>query len=919
MTGLRIIQSSAGLLSVLLSAGSLSGYAADFTDDIQPILSRHCYECHGEGESKGGFSMQRRSGLLMGGDSGEPAVIPASSDTSYLIHLISAPDDDDAMPPDGKRLTETEISQIREWIDQGAPTPPSMGPDSEKPEVTHWAFLPVQTPDFDLDNNRHANPIDFFIEKKLHESDLDFSEAADPVSLVRRLKLLMHGIPPGPDMVERFVESPIPGTWSQLVDEVMADPAYGEQLASLWLDIARFGETQGFETNRERPNAWPYRDWVINAFNADMPYNEFVRAQIAGDATSHPVGTAFLVAGPNDIVKGQDPKLGPMQRMNELDDMINTTGTAFLGLTLGCARCHNHKFDPVTQKDYYAIQAIFAGVQHADRDIRLAPNNGKAVTRTKNQIDAVTRQLNAQISAEPLEPVSHRLNEETFEPVEARVVRFVIDRTQGDALPCIDELEVFENGRNIALAQLGVKAESSGDFEHPLHKLGHINDGKTGNSNSWIASTSQNAWVQLTFEKSRIIDKIVWARDRQGQFRDRLPIEYHILAGPSEDQLARVASSDRRLPEDGDLFGFYQSAIDALAGSNDSEARRLLAEWRNLRNELDRLTAVRTVYAGRFEKPGPTYRLYRGEPDAPREIVPPGTVEILGHLDIDIATAEQERRLALAEWIASDSNPLTARVIVNRLWQFHFGQGIVSTPNDFGRNGASPTHPELLDWLAGELMRSGWSLKHINRLILESRTWRQSGRPVSEFMARDAGTRWLWRFPPRRLSAEGIRDSILVVAGTLNPESGGPGFSAFKVDLENVRHYHPRENFGPNEWRRMVYMTKVRQEKDSVFGAFDCPDGSQVIPRRSRSTTPIQALNLLNSLFVNQQADHFAQRLRSECGDDLNASINLGWKLAFGRTPSPDERQLASDLAEAHGLSQLTRAIFNANEFLFIP
>ena len=349
------------------------------------------------------------------------------------------------------------------------------------------------------------------------------------------------------------------------------------------------------------------------------------------------------------------------------------------------------------------------------------------------------------------------------------------------------------------------------------------------------------------------------------------------------------------------------------------QGEKWLKRLQTAREEKKELEKSTLVYAGTFSQPGPTHRLYRGEPDAKREQVAPNAIEVFTSLNLSSDAPERDRRLALANWIASKDNPLTARVIVNRLWQFHFGTGIVDTPSDFGLNGTPPSHPELLDWLASELMEHDWSLKHIHRLILNSDTWRQSNRPNADAIRVDATSRLLWRFPPRRLEAEAIRDSILAVTGVLDLENaGGPGFSPFEVEMENVRHYHAKKTFGPADWRRMIYMTKVRQEREQVFGAFDCPDASMVVPKRSRSTTPLQALNLLNSQFVMQQADLFAKRLEKE-SETRPQQITRAWQLCFQRTPTDEELADSEEFIKQEGIQQFTRAMLNANEFVFIP
>jgi hypothetical protein len=332
-----------------------------------------------------------------------------------------------------------------------------------------------------------------------------------------------------------------------------------------------------------------------------------------------------------------------------------------------------------------------------------------------------------------------------------------------------------------------------------------------------------------------------------------------------------------------------------------------------------RLKSVGTVYAGTFQQPGPTHRLFRGEPTALREQVVPDTVAFLGQLKLSQESPESERRLAFADWVASRDNPLTARVMINRLWQFHFGQGLVSTPGDFGLAGAAPTHPELLDWLSRELMDHGWSLKHIHRLILMSATYRQDSLANEAGLQKDAGTAWWWRFPPRRLEAEPIRDCILQVTGVLDRTMYGPGFSAFEVELENVRHYFPKKNYGPADWKRMVYQTRVRLEKESVFGAFDCPDAATSVPRRSRSTTPLQALNLFNSTFMLQQSELFAGRLRRECGESAERQVERAFLLCFGRRPDSEEFREGIAFVQEEGLEAFCRATLNSNELVFIP
>ena len=1105
--------------------------AVDFETDIEPILKARCFDCHGADTQESQLRLDRLAQMLSGGNSGEPAVVPGKPEQSYLLKLIRHEEASKEMPPDEERLADAQIAKIEQWIREGAQTPESYGPAKEEVDLTHWSFQPVQRPG--------ATGIDELIRQKLAQQGLKLSAQADRRTLIRRLYLVMLGLPPLPEKVDAFVADESEDAWQNLVDEVLASPRYGERWATFWLDLVRFGETHGFETNRERPNAWQYRDWVIQSLNEDKPYDQFVREQIVGDAFGADVATGFLVAGPYDLVKGKDPKLGLMQRMNELDDMINTTGTAFLGLTTGCARCHNHKFDPITQRDYYSMQAVFAGVKHGERPLPLPEEAKQRLAKLEADITTLTEQLKKYIPSgqsaaivmdeseaehmmesqgqakkaghhsgrfgdanytwwtnepgkdtavyrprlnghyriwiswgsgfhthstnaryvlrssgddkeiavvnqqlrvneegdvdnkarwsglhnagvhrlevadeivlmggesgtavtadvvvfqpvrfnQPLgasrmppefllpvaelvksfgrlrvnrpkvlttsatklgplgagpgsesvantgtgasalrliavpsrrSPVNSKHNEERFPPRMARFVRFNIEKTNaGEA--CIDELEIYAGDRNVALASSGAKATSSGDFVHELHKLEHINDGKHGNEHSWIVNANANGWVQIEFAKPEPIDRIVWQRDRHGRYSDRTAIGYRIECAMKPDAWEQLASSSDRMP-----FGQKDNSEPNYQFTNLPEAeaaagREALRQLRAHRKEKEKLSKSTKIYAGTFSQPGPTHRLYRGEPDAKREQVSPGAITAFASLRLDPNAPEQTRRKALADWITSKDNPLTARVIANRLWQFHFGTGIVDTPSDFGRNGAKPTHPEMLDWLASELMANSWSLKHLHRVILNSATWQQNNRPNQQAMKIDAGSRLLWRFPPRRLEAEAIRDSILSVTGVLDvARMGGPGFSPFEIEMENVRHYHAKKSFGPSDWRRMIYMTKVRQEREHVFGAFDCPDSSMVVPKRSRSTTPLQALNLLNSHFVMQQAELFAERLKQESAD-VEDQIRRAWQLCFQRPAEPEDVADSQAFIQAEGLVQFARAMLNANEFVFVP
>jgi hypothetical protein len=479
---------------------------------------------------------------------------------------------------------------------------------------------------------------------------------------------------------------------------------------------------------------------------------------------------------------------------------------------------------------------------------------------------------------------------------------------------------VFSKSENVSLSKLGVKATASSEYpNNPKHKIAHINDGLIGNSHSWISAENGTGWIQLEFPEPVEIDRIHWARDQEGKLGDRLPVEYKIEIAMQPDQWTTVATHKDRLPYDKNAVA---AAVEYDFSQVAAQQRSLLQEsaeqLQKLRLQMTQLNKTQMAYAGVFSPPPAIFRLYRGDPLAPREQVKPDAIEILGSLELAMDTPEIQRRERLGKWIVAPENPLTARVIVNRIWQHLFGIGIVDTPSDFGAAGTSPTHPELLDYLACELRENQWSLKHIHRLILESATFRQASIPREMALKNDGDSRYLWRFPPRRLEAEAIRDSILAVSGVLDLRRGGPGFSGFKVEMENVRHYFPLEQYGPEHWRRMIYQTKVRQEQDGVFGVFDCPDASQVVAKRSRSTTPLQALNLLNSKFVIQQAQIMSERLIVEDPESVTGQVRAAYTYFYTRKPTATEVKECKRFVEQYGLASLCRVLFNSNEFLFV-
>jgi hypothetical protein len=792
-------------------------------------------------------------------------------------------------------------------------------------KTNHWSFQPVVRPTLPrVPRGAVRNDIDRFILARLAKEGLGISLEADKRTLMRRVYFDLIGLPPSPEEVHEFATSKDPSAYEKLVDRLLNSPRYGERWARHWLDVVRFAESHGFEMNQARPNAWPYRDYVIRAFNEDKPYDRFIVEQLAGDALGIEEGTGFLVGGPWDQVKSPDPALTANQRADELHDMVSTVGSTFLALTVGCARCHNHKFDPIPQTDYYAIKASLEGVQHGERPLKTRDTGERMRELAKRthelrEIEARMDELEPLATAEGSTnrlrvAVSPRRNVERFTPVSARRVRFTVNATT-DVEPCIDELEVYTSGANstnVALAAHGTKAAASSVFPNSdIHRLEHINDGKHGNSRSWISNERGQGWVELEFPAVMRIERIVWGRDLEQKYADRLAVDYRIEAAVTTNDWSLIASSADRRP--------YKKETESVDSSVDGspEQRELATRRKALEKRVRELSIVPSVYAGRFETPKPTMRFHRGDPMQPREEVQPAALSRIAiqAQQTSFPVNESDRRLALANWIVSPGNPLTARVMVNRLWHHHFGRGLVETPSDFGLNGARPTHPELLDWLAGEFVARHWSIKEMQRLIVTSATYRQSSASHERGKAIDGDARLLWRYPPRRLEAETIRDAMLAVSGKLNLKMGGPGFDLFEPNSNYVKVYNSRADFGPEEWRRMVYQAKPRMQLENTFGAFDCPDAGQIAPRRTSSTTPLQALNLLNSAFVLQQAEFFAERVQREA--NVHSPTTRAFELAFNRRPAHDEARAAEKLVQEHGLPVLCRALFNASEFIY--
>jgi hypothetical protein len=722
---------------------------------IAALVARNCLECHSGAEPKGGLDLTRRERALAGGDSG-PALKPGDADASLLLRRVAAGE----MPPEGRPpLRSEERTQLQEWIAAGAkwatdPIDPFLYTSDRRAGYNWWSLQPLRVvePPQVANKSWPANPVDQFILHRLEAEKLAPSPPVDRRTLIRRLYFDLVGLPPTPEEVAQFVADADGRAYEKLVDRLLDSPHYGERWARHWLDLVRYGESQGFERNKLRPNAWRYRDFVVEAFNSDLPYDDFIRWQIAGDVLKPDdplavVASGFLVLGPYDLTAYNNgtPDMRKFAREEELEGLVATVCQTFLGLTVNCSRCHDHKFDPITQKEFYQISSAIGGTYQGDERESLS---------------------------DPGKPAAQQR---------------------------IEELKK-------SLAAL-----ADGDPK-----------------------------------------------------RSRLESVIRLLeGGPSH-----------------------------LPVPQQPDAWRILAR-------------------GDFRQPG--------EVVSPRGIAAVAGVPDDWKLAVD--APEAERRKALAEWIASADNPLTARVIVNRLWGYHFGAGLVRTPSDFGFQGGLPSHPELLDWLAGQLVRPAegraWSLKRIQRLIVMSSTYRQAsgGNPSSA----DAENRLLWRQVPRRLEAETFRDTVLAVSGELDPKLGGAGYRDWTVtSAGNNETYTVFDAVGGEFNRRSIYRTCLRTGTSPLLDILDCPDPSVATPRRSVTTTPLQALSLLNSKFIEHYAERFADRLRREAGDDAATQVKRAYVLALAREPAAEEIEFAQQFVAKHGLAQFCIVLFNVSEFIDI-
>jgi hypothetical protein len=757
------------------------------------------------------------------------------------------------------------VETIRRWIDAGAPWEATAsaaktsssasleGDGTVPPEArNYWAFKkPVRAAVPAM--ARH--PVDGFLRKTLSERGLRPAPQADPVTLVRRAYLDLTGLPPTPAEVTEYVNDKDADAWEKLIDRLLASPHYGERWGRHWLDVARYADSNGFEHDFDRPNAWRYRDYVIRSFNRDTPWNVFLREQIAGDELDWVTRDSLIATGflRNYAKVGFREKDNPEFRYEYLDDMIATVGRGILGMTVQCARCHDHKFDPIPQKDYYRIQASLFPYVEVDHPLT-SPEKAEAYEKKLADVTARLNELRTKIR-EVEQPYRETLLAEKYKKFPANVQEAIAtpeaQRTPGQVLLA-----------NQVIRTVGV---SSAEIDRIIRPED-------------LARRKELLALQEAVEKER----------------------------PSPIPMAMgITDGDYRFTPDG-------------PGDEPAPGKGVKSE----------VTEGSFLHRGPGPyTPPPSYFLIRGDIQSRGSQMQPGFLTVATYADPPTAIPPANgrtsgRRRALAEWIVSPDNPLTARVIVNRIWHHHFGRGIVPALDNFGKMGEPPTHPELLDWLALEFMDRGWSVKQMHRLLMTSEAYRMSSQFTdSANMQKDAANRYLWRYQARRLEAEIVRDAILAASGGLNREMGGPAvFPALQPEvLDQMTHgIWRREPDGPKVWRRSVYIYRKRGLPFPMLESFDLPDQNISCGMRGVSTVPTQALMLLNDEFVLRQADLFAQRVREAEPHETDRQIDLTYRIAISRPPTPEEREIARDYLKSHSLAGFAHVVLNLNEFVYL-
>jgi len=969
----------------------IAGWAApDFVQEVRPILERSCFGCHGPDKQKNGYRLDVRDIALKGGDSGNPAIVPHNAKASPLIRFVSGEDEERVMPPKTSkalRLSAAEVQTLREWIDAGPAWPDALAGAKDQ-GAPHWSLATLVKP---LLPSAKGHPIDAFTRARLKEKNLKPSAEADRRTLIRRVSYDLTGLPPTPEEVAAFVADQDQQAYEKLVARLLASPRHGERWARHWLDTIHFADSHGYEHDLGRDNAWRFRDYVIEAFNQDTPWPRFIREQLAADVfyPEEPrllAALGYLGAGTFDL---STFTTGPVTfDYLDRDDMVTQTMASFVSTTANCARCHAHKFDPISQEDYYALQAVFAGVLKGDLAYDVDPAVVSERRRWRNLLTAVDKKDSAVLLAAEHEPLVNTwlakqdrgvdwqpLAVETFLATDGSTLTRMTNGgfLSGGTRPDKDNytLTATTTLSNITALRLDVLAHDSLPMRGPgRNENGNLHLSEievrlfeSGATNSQLVKFRRATadFNQADWGIERALDgdlKTAWGiHPAVGQSHHAVFELAEPLALKSGDRLALVL---KQAHGGGHLIGAFSLAVTSenatnaaarplevdaaltVAPAERTESHRVALAAYALRlaaNEAQaKLPPPSVVYAAAasvkivggetrsVSEPKVVNLLHRGDFDKPRAVVAPGALSALTHLPARFAQKnpkdEDERRAALADWLAHPDNVLTWRSIVNRVWHHHFGRGLCDTPSDFGKMGGTPSHPELIDWLAAWFRdEAKGSLKELHRLIVTSATYRQSSQQRDAPAKLDGDNRLLWRQNRHRLDADTYRDFTLAASGALDLKMGGPAIKHFKEgpgpQLTPALDYTVYDWSRPEAARRSIYRYVWRGIADPFMEALDFPDLGLLSPVRGFSASSLQALALYNNDFVLQQSAGLAKRVETEAST-LESQVHRAVQLVWLREPKAEERRDFTEFAQSQGLPALARVLFNSNEFLFV-
>lgn len=938
------------LFALATFAAAQSSKLIHFGREIQPIFAKHCFHCHGPNEAKGGLRLNRPETALAALESGLHAIVPGNVAESELFRRIASTDESERMPPEGKPLTKEQIELVRQWIAQGAKW------------QQHWAFEPVSRPPVPKVNHQSwvRTPIDAFIAQSLEAAGLVPNAPADKVALLRRATYDLTGLPPTWDEIESFAADTSDAAFEKVIDRLLDSERYGEQWGRHWLDVVRYAETNSFERDNPKPHAWRYRDYVIRSLNADKPYDQFIREQLAGDELPGSSAEALIATGYYRLGLWDDePADRVLARYDELDDIVATTGQAFLGLTVNCARCHDHKIDPFPQQDYYKLVAFFNNVRpmtekgpNVERQIfidRASEERHQAAVKSLNEERARVQTEISQIEEQFIEREQQRgARSSSLQRADLEDLRFRYYRDTWDRLPDFATVKPETVGK-----------VPSGLFDISLStretSFGFVFDGllnvpRDGQYTFYLDSDdgsrlSINGKMVIEYDGIHGVGKERSGKVELREGRQPIVVEYFQR---SHGLGLRVAWSGTGVPRRTLSNDASQTAAEDLSKLINDRGQEVLgsetfARYTALRRKLDdfKKRPVPGDYALCVTENGgqvpETYILKRGNPTDLGDKIEPGFPGIFGTATPTIASAKpgsptSGRRTVLANWLSSKDNRLTARVMVNRVWQHHFGRGIVRSPNNFGGLGTPPTHPELLDWLASAFMDGDWRLKPLHRQIMLSSVYQQSSRPSEAALKADTANDLFSRFDMRRLTAEEVRDSVLAVAGRLNLKMYGP--SVYPEISDEVKAGQSRPGYGwgnsppEDQVRRSVYIHVKRSLVTPLLSAFDFPDTDFSCEARFATTQPGQALAMINGKFLNDESANLAARLDKEAGAEMSQRIQCAYRLTLGRQPTDVEldrgAKLLQGLQARHGQSTdaawkyFCLTMLNRNEFLYL-